>query len=158
MFRMWHFSAELGARLIFPYSGLNLNIIFYIILLNHFFRLEDNLLGSDITVKNGSLSHAQLLDTLPSLASKKDNKLALKILKSSLLVFNSECLPNNIDGNKCRSYLEQKPLPEGSSLRTECENSLKGNREGHYAFRRLLGSSHYRNGFYQVRSAQKNRM
>lgn len=113
-------------------------------------RLEDNLLGSDITVKNGSLSHAQLLDTLPSLASKKDNKLALKILKSSLLVFNSECLPNNIDGDKCRSYLEQKPLPEGSSLRTECENSLKGNREGHYAFRRLLGSSHYRNGFYQM--------
>ncbi|XP_043653363.1 chorion peroxidase isoform X2 [Drosophila teissieri] len=113
-------------------------------------RLEDTLLGSDITVKNGSLSHAQLLDTLPSLASKKDNKLALKILKSSLLVFNSECLPNEIDGDECRSYLEQKPLPEGSSLRTECENSLKGNREGHHAFRRLLGSSHYRNGFYEM--------
>ncbi|EDW96962.1 chorion peroxidase [Drosophila yakuba] len=113
-------------------------------------RLEDTLLGSDITVKNGSLSHRQLLDTLPSLASKNDNKLALKILKSGLLVFNSECLPNEIDGDECRSYLEQKPLPEGSSLRTECENSLKGNREGHHAFRRLLGSSHYRNGFYEM--------
>ncbi|XP_017000798.2 chorion peroxidase isoform X2 [Drosophila takahashii] len=113
-------------------------------------RLEDNLLNSDITVKNGSLSHAQLLETLPNLASKEDSFLALKILKSSLFVFNSECLPNEIDGDECRSYLEQKPLPEGSTLRTECENLLKGNREGHHAFRRLLESSHYRNGFYEM--------
>uniref|UniRef100_A0A6P4ECN0 Peroxidase n=1 Tax=Drosophila rhopaloa TaxID=1041015 RepID=A0A6P4ECN0_DRORH len=113
-------------------------------------RLEENLLNSDITVKNGSLSHVQLLDTLPNLASKQDSELALKILKSSLYVFNSECLPNEIDGDECRSYLEQKPLPEGSSLRTECENLLKGNREGHHAFRRLLVSSHYKNGFYDM--------
>nr|XP_036677518.1 chorion peroxidase-like [Drosophila suzukii] len=113
-------------------------------------RLEDSLLSSDITVRNGSLSHAQLLDTLPSLASKEDSIIALKILKSSLFVYNSECLPNEIDGDDCRSYLEQKPLPEGSSLRTECENLIRGNREGHNAFRRLLDSSHYRNGFYEM--------
>ncbi|XP_017056031.1 peroxidase isoform X2 [Drosophila ficusphila] len=113
-------------------------------------RLEENLLSSDITVKNGSLSHVQLLDTLPSLDSKKDSELAQKIIKSSLFVYNSQCLPNEIDGDDCRSFLEQKPLPEGSSLRTECENLLKTNREGHHAFRRLLGSSHYKDGFYDM--------
>ncbi|XP_017112083.1 peroxidase [Drosophila elegans] len=112
--------------------------------------LEENLLNSDITVKNGSLSHVQLLDTLPNLASKQDSELALKILKSSLFVYNSECLPNGINGDECRDYLEQKPLPEGSSLRTECETLLRGNREGHHAFRRLQVSSHYKNGFYDM--------
>ncbi|XP_017085181.2 chorion peroxidase isoform X2 [Drosophila eugracilis] len=120
-------------------------------------RLEENLLRSDITVRNGSLSHVQLLDTLPNLASKEDCQIALKILKSSLTVYNSECLPNDIDGDDCRSYLEEKPLPEGSSLRTECENLIRGNREGHHAFRRLLEDSHYRDGFYEMFPNSGNR-
>ncbi|KAH8306325.1 hypothetical protein KR018_007826, partial [Drosophila ironensis] len=112
-------------------------------------RLEENLLNSHITVQNGSLSHTQLLDTLPNSGSKEDSDIAVKILKSSLFVYNIQCLPHQIDGDECRDYLETKPLPEGTSLRSDCENLLSGNREGHHAFRRLL-KPHYKNGFHQM--------
>ncbi|XP_017017711.1 salivary peroxidase/catechol oxidase [Drosophila kikkawai] len=112
-------------------------------------RLEENLLRSEITVQNGTISHIQLLDTLPNRASKEDSEIALKILKSSLYVYNSQCLSHGIDGDECRNYLENIPLPVGSSLREECQNLLSGNREGHHAFRRLL-EPHYRNGFHEM--------
>ncbi|KAH8382233.1 hypothetical protein KR009_002509, partial [Drosophila setifemur] len=112
-------------------------------------RLEENLLSSDITVQNGSLSHTQLLDTLPNIGSKEDSEIALKILKSSLFVCNRECLPHEIEGDQCRIYLENQPLPEGSNLQAECQKLLSGNREGHHAFRRLL-ERHYKNGFHQM--------
>ncbi|XP_022217881.2 peroxidase [Drosophila obscura] len=112
-------------------------------------RLEENLLSSKITVQNGSLSHVQLLDTLPNRASKEDSEIALKILKSSLFVYNTQCLPHAIEGDECRAYLENKPLPEGSVLRSECLMLLKSKRDGHHAFRRLL-DHHYKNGFYEI--------
>ncbi|BFF91654.1 chorion peroxidase [Drosophila madeirensis] len=112
-------------------------------------RLEENLLSSEITVRNGSLSHVQLLDTLPNRASNEDSEIALKILKSSLFVYNTQCLPHDIGGEECRAYLENKPLPEGSGLRSECLKLLKSKREGHHAFRRLL-DAHYKNGFYET--------
>ncbi|XP_017103338.2 salivary peroxidase/catechol oxidase [Drosophila bipectinata] len=112
-------------------------------------RLEDNLLNSDITVKNGSLSHTQLLDTLPNTESKKDSEIAVKILKSSLFVYNSQCLPHDINEEQCRIYLEQKPLPERTSLRSDCQKLLNGNREGHHAYRRLL-EPYYKDGFHRM--------
>ncbi|XP_017143230.1 chorion peroxidase isoform X1 [Drosophila miranda] len=112
-------------------------------------RLEENLLRSDITVRNGSLSHVQLLDTLPNNASKEDSEIALKILKASLFVYNTQCLPHEIEGDECRTYLENKPLPEGSVLRSECLKLLKSKRYGHHSYRRLL-VHHYKNGFYEI--------
>ncbi|XP_023036583.1 peroxidase isoform X2 [Drosophila willistoni] len=111
-------------------------------------RLEENLVNSAITVQNGSVSHAQLLDTLPNKKSNEDSDVALKILKSSLFVYNSQCAPNAISGEECRRYLETKPLPPGS-LKGQCENLLQSRRDGHYAFRRLL-DRHYKNGFHKM--------
>ncbi|KAH8406545.1 hypothetical protein KR215_007101, partial [Drosophila sulfurigaster] len=112
-------------------------------------RLEDNLLSSAITVQNGSLSHAQLLDTLPNEKSKLDSDIALKMLKASLYIYNSKCDPEAISGDQCRTYLESKPLPEGSTLRSECERLLNTQRDGHHAFRRLLPQD-YKDGFHQA--------
>lgn len=113
------------------------------------YRLEDNLLSSDITVQNGSLSHAQLLDTLPNEKSKLDSDVALKILKASLFIYNSKCAPQGIRGDECRTYLETRPLPEGSTLQGDCQRLLQSRRDGHHAFRRLL-SRNYKNGFHEM--------
>ncbi|XP_023175149.2 chorion peroxidase [Drosophila hydei] len=112
-------------------------------------RLEDNLLSSDITVQNGSLSHAQLLDTLPNEKSQLDSDIALKILKGTLFMYNSKCLPRGISGDECRAFLETKPLPEGSPLSVECNRVLQSPRTGHHAFRRLLPRN-YKNGFHEM--------
>jgi len=111
--------------------------------------LEDNLLSSDITVQNGSLSHVQLLDTLPNEKSKLDSDIALKMLKASLFIYNSKCDPRGISGDECRTYLETKPLPEGTTLQFECNKLLHSQRDGHHAFRRLLPGN-YKNGFHDV--------
>ncbi|KAM8703318.1 hypothetical protein ACLKA7_008011 [Drosophila subpalustris] len=112
-------------------------------------RLEDNLLSSHITVQNGSLSHAQLLDTLPNEKSKLDSDIALKMLKASLSVYNSKCDPRGISGDECRTYLDTRPLPEGSTLQAECHRLLHSQRDGHHAFRRLM-SPNYKNGFHEM--------
>ncbi|EDW13689.2 peroxidasin homolog pxn-2 isoform X1 [Drosophila mojavensis] len=112
-------------------------------------RLEDTLLNSDITVKNGTLSHTQLLDTLPNEQSKLDSEIALKILKGSLFMYNSKCLPRGISGDECRTFLATKPLPEGSALSVECKRLLNSPRTGHHAFRRLL-PRHYKDGFHEM--------
>ncbi|XP_030564102.1 chorion peroxidase [Drosophila novamexicana] len=112
-------------------------------------RLEDNLLSSDITVQHGSISHAQLLDTLPNEKTKLDSDIALKILKASLFMYNSKCVPLGISSDECREYLGTKALPEGSALKSECDRLLHSSRAGHYAFRRLL-PRHYKDGFHEM--------
>ncbi|KAH8358516.1 hypothetical protein KR093_000499, partial [Drosophila rubida] len=111
-------------------------------------RLENNLLSSAITVQNGSLSHVQLLDTLPNEKSKLDSDIALKMLKASLYIYNSRCDPAAISGDQCRTYLETKPLPEGT-LKSECQRLLQTQRDGHHAFRRLLPQD-YKDGFHEL--------
>lgn len=100
-------------------------------------------------MQNGSLSHAQLLDTLPNEKSKLDSDVALKILKASLFIYNSKCAPQGIRGDECRTYLETCPLPEGSTLQADCQRLLQSRRDGHHAFRRLLARN-YKNGFHEM--------
>ncbi|TDG40911.1 hypothetical protein AWZ03_012669 [Drosophila navojoa] len=103
--------------------------------------------------KNGSISHTQLLDTLPNEQSTLDSEIALKILKGSLFMYNSKCLPRGISGDECWTFLATKPLPEGSALSVECNRLLNSPRTGHHAFRRLL-PRHYKNGFHEASIAE----
>ncbi|EDV93845.1 GH19553, partial [Drosophila grimshawi] len=113
-------------------------------------RLEENLVNAQITVDNGSLSHTQLLDTLPSEKAQLDSYIAMKILKASLFMYNSKCVSQpGISDDDCRTFLETKPIPQGSTLRAECERILHGPRSGHHAFRRLL-PPHYKNGLHEI--------
>ncbi|XP_030370312.1 chorion peroxidase [Scaptodrosophila lebanonensis] len=112
-------------------------------------RLEKSLLSSGITVQNGSLSHIQLLDSLPSQDSKRDSEIALKILRSSLFVYNAKCVPNGIENDECRTFLEIKSVPSSSELWSECQRIVKGQRDGHRPFRRLM-APHYKNGLQEM--------
>lgn len=102
-----------------------------------------------MTVQNGTISHVQLLDTLPNDEARRDSEVADKILKSSLYIYNSKCAPRGVRGERCEAILKDRQLPKTSVLREECERIIDNRRNGHYAFRRLL-PRHYKDGFYRV--------
>ncbi|XP_055382473.1 peroxidase [Condylostylus longicornis] len=110
--------------------------------------LERNLLNSEITVQNGSLSHATYLETLPSDDAKKDDRIASEILQSSLYILNSFCLPHGLSGKDCQRIFSKTSLPE-SSLQQNCQLINSKLRIGHSAFRRLLPAN-YEDGFYKI--------
>ncbi|ALC47693.1 Irc, partial [Drosophila busckii] len=107
----------------------------------------------NIFIQNGSISHIQLLDTLPNEKSRLDSDVALKILKATLFVYNSKCVSHGINDDDCRAFLENKSLPD-CTLHAECDKLLHSERHGHHAFRRLL-PRHYKDGFHEV-SGQGN--
>lgn len=111
--------------------------------------LEDNLANSQITVKNGSVSHVQLLETLPGKKARHDSEVARKIVKASEWVYNSECIQKNIGAQSCRDFFSEKPLPN-SHLRDECLKIVQSDRDGHHALRRLLPNN-YKDGIYEAR-------
>lgn len=106
-------------------------------------------MASNIVVKNGTISHAQLLDTLPSSEAQEDSDLADEILKSSLYVYNAKCAPRGISGEHCAAMLSDIALPQGSDLTQKCKNVTRDRKNGHSALRRLL-PRHYEDGFYKV--------
>uniref|UniRef100_A0A1I8MF21 Animal heme peroxidase n=1 Tax=Musca domestica TaxID=7370 RepID=A0A1I8MF21_MUSDO len=113
--------------------------------------LELNLYNANVTVQNGTISHAQLLDTLPNEEALRDSEVADKILKTSLYIYNSKCAPNGLSGERCEVILSDKDLPQSSDLRMECERVVENRRDAHYPFRRLL-PRHYTDGFYNMYS------
>ncbi|XP_075148042.1 immune-regulated catalase [Haematobia irritans] len=111
--------------------------------------IELRLCNAHITVRNNTISHVQLLDTLPNDEAQQDSEVADKILKSLLFIYNNKCTPNGISGERCEAILSGHELPRNSELRKECEDVIKTRKNGHYAFRRLL-PRHYKDGFYQM--------
>ena len=107
------------------------------------------MLSSNIKVLNGSISHVQLLDSLPNFVAQQDGQIALQILKSSLHAYNSKCAPRGISGAQCEMFLQQISLPKNSELKGECQRVVSQTRDGHYAFRRLL-PRRYKDGFHEV--------
>lgn len=114
-------------------------------------KLESNLIGSEVTVKNGSISQIQFLDSLPNEQASKDSEIANKILKASLYIYNTRCAPRGISGEHCEAILSNYELPENIQLGLECQSILQNRRDGHEPFRRLL-QRHYRDGFHTMYS------
>ncbi|XP_073816093.1 immune-regulated catalase [Musca autumnalis] len=113
--------------------------------------LELNLYNANVTVQNGTISHAQLLDTLPNDEALRDSEVADKILKSSVYIYNSKCAPQGVSGERCEAILGGQDLPRKSELYSECQKVLQSRRDAHYPFRRLL-PRHYIDGFYRMYS------
>ncbi|XP_065371103.1 peroxidase [Calliphora vicina] len=111
--------------------------------------LETNLVASNVVVQNGTISHSQLLDTLPSVEAQKDSEVADEILKASLYIYNSKCAPQSISGEHCETILSDIDLPKDSELAHKCQSIVNGRNNGDYALRRLL-PRHYKDGFYKM--------
>ncbi|KAL9892528.1 immune-regulated catalase isoform 1-T2 [Glossina fuscipes fuscipes] len=113
-------------------------------------RLEKNLLKRRVIVENGSISHTQLLDTLPSGGAQRKSSISEKILKASLNAYHSKCAPLNISGDKCAVMLSKKKLPRNNDLTKQCEEMLHNQPMDYlHSFRRLL-PRHYKDGFHQM--------
>lgn len=101
-------------------------------------------------MENGSISHTQLLDTLPSGSAQRKSSISEKILKASLNAYHSKCAPLNISGDKCAVMLSKKELPRNTDLTKQCKEILHSPPINyHHSFRRLL-PRHYQDGFHQV--------
>lgn len=98
-----------------------------------------------ISIRNGSISHAQLIDRFPSVSSQEINKLAIKFLKTSNYFVINQCIVKDIASEECISYLKEKDLSDNSQLKAEC---LSISTEYH-SFRRLLPAN-YKDGLYQL--------
>lgn len=112
--------------------------------------LEKNLVASDVVVKNGTISHIQLLDTLPTVEAQIDSEVADEIIKSSLYVYNSKCAPHGISGEHCEAILSEIDLPKNSELAQKCQQVINNRNNGHYPLKRIL-PRHYKDGFYKVK-------
>ncbi|KAL5274013.1 HPX2 family protein [Megaselia abdita] len=108
-------------------------------------NLENTIQRHNISIKNGSISHSQWLDRLPSESSQEINNLALKFLKTSNYFVMNQCGNKNIPSEECIRYLKEKELPNESQLKSEC-NSIDNE---YHSFRRLLPAN-YKDGLYQM--------
>lgn len=108
-------------------------------------------MNAKVTVRNGSLSHVQLLDTMPNDCSQQNSKVAEMILKAGLYIHNARCAPIGISGQDCEMMLSLQELPASSALGKACRSISDKHCQGQNAFKRLL-PRHYKDGFYKVTS------
>lgn len=113
-------------------------------------NFENVLSGRGISVQNGTISHKQLIDTHPDEKAQQTNKLARKILKASLYLYNSECITKGVSKESCSQFLSAQSIPEGvKGLLDECHDYFYIRRDGNNVFRRLLPNN-YKDGFYEM--------
>lgn len=96
------------------------------------------------TIKNGTISHAQLIESLPDDEAKANDLIAQDILKASSYLLNSYCKTADIASKECIKFISKYSLP-GSRLSKKCHSvGVK-----HLAYRRLLPAS-YQDGLQKV--------
>lgn len=72
-------------------------------------------------IKNGSISHAQLIEALPDNDSKTENAIAEDISKASSYILNMYCKNTNIANKDCVRFMSKYTIPETTSLSARCE-------------------------------------
>ena len=101
-------------------------------------------------VDNGTISYAQLIESLPDDEAKVVDSIAQDILKSSSYLLNMYCKNRNILAKECVKFMSKYSIPETSDLAAKCV-SLNMIYKG---YRRLLPAT-YKDGLQKVRIAPK---
>lgn len=102
-------------------------------------------------IKNGTISHALLIDSLPDDEAKSDDSIAQDILKASSYLLNMYCKNSDISNKDCVKFMSKYSLPE-SRLGNKCDKKVSA----YKAYRRLLPAS-YNDGLEKVRNAISSR-
>lgn len=97
-------------------------------------------------VKNGTISHAQLIESLPDEESKTIDSIAQDIAKASSYLLNMYCKNTDISTKDCVKFMSKYSLPEFSRLGKKC---LATNSE-YLGYRRILPAT-YKDGIQKVR-------
>lgn len=122
-----------------------LKLTFLLILLCSF----ESRISMRAKIRNGSISHAQLIESLPDEDAKANDLIAQDILKATSYLLNTHCKTTDITSKDCVKFLSKYSLPE-SRLSKKC--LAPGFR--HRAYRRLLPPS-YQDGLQKVRPERR---
>lgn len=95
---------------------------------------------------NGTISHAQLIDSLPDQDAKNIDNIAQDILKSSSYLLHSYCRSSDISNKDCVKFMTQYQLPE-TMLRDRCVKEVEKTK--YHSYRRLLPAN-YKDGIQKV--------
>lgn len=95
-------------------------------------------------IKPGTISHAQLIESLPDEDAKANDLIAQDILKASSYLLNSYCKTAGISSKECVKFISKYALPDSKLSRKCQEAGFK-----HLAFRRFLPAS-YQDGLQKV--------
>lgn len=98
-------------------------------------------------IQNGSISHAQLIESLPDEDAKSIDFVAQEILKASSYLLNMYCKSSGVSNKDCVKFMSKYSLPETSRLANRCLAMSHHSQ----AYRRLLPAS-YRDGLDKVKS------
>lgn len=96
----------------------------------------ENRIAMKAKIKNGSFSHAQLIEAFPDDNAKIENVVAEDIAKASSYLLNMYCKNTNIENKDCVKFMSKYTVP--GSLTNSCEETkslFKG-------YRRLLPPSY----------------
>lgn len=99
---------------------------------------------------NGTISHANLIETLPDDDAKSIDNLSQIILKASSYLLNTLCKPHSIGNKDCVKFMSKYSLPALNNLTAECNKKVANVK--YLGYRRLLPAS-YRDGLQQIRGS-----
>lgn len=96
-------------------------------------------------IKNGTISHAQLIENLPDEEAKIIDSIAQDIAKASSYLLNKYCKNTDISNKDCVKFMSKYSVPEASRLGLKC---LEANSK-YLAYRRILPAT-YKDGIQKV--------
>lgn len=106
---------------------------------------QENRIAVKAKVKTGSISHAQLIDSLPAENAKATDLVAQDILKASSYLLHTHCRNTDIFNDDCVKFMSKYSLPESTKLSARCLEK----KSRFKAYRRLLPAS-YKDGLQKV--------
>lgn len=103
-------------------------------------------------IRNGSISHAQLIELLPDENAQANDLIAQDILKATSYLLNSHCKTTDISSKECVKFLSKYSLPESRLTKKCLAPDFR-----HRAYRRLLPPS-YQDGLQKVRTERRKNL
>jgi peroxidase len=129
-------------------SDFNLNIFLHFAhSLSHLSRSLERQISKKLKIINGSISHAQYIESMPDDGAKEIDSIAQNILKASSYLLNMHCKTKGISNKECVKFMSRYALP-ASEFTAKC--SAMDENAKYYGYRRLLPAS-YQDGLQQVR-------
>jgi peroxidase len=98
-------------------------------------------------IQNGSISHAQLIDSLPDEDAKAVDIIAQDILKASSYLLNMYCKSTDVSNKDCVKFMSKYTLPDTTRLGIRCNESANRTSK---AYRRFLPAN-YKDGLQKVK-------
>lgn len=124
-------------------NDLNCEIIFFCIEFEYFDNVSkhfshENQISTKARVEKGTISHAQLIESLPDDQAKEIDYVARDLAKASSYLLNMYCKNSNISNKDCVKFMSKYSPPETSRLAKKCQET----KSKYSSYRRILPASY----------------